>query len=579
MAGQTWGNAELVAVQEISQEQSDELLADLAILDQAPNLPETPPSDEWEFPTEPIRILTARFVDSTLEIAFKSDETIKELTVEIDDRVKKQCSNHNNKGTARILLNNCPRSVRLHCTLHSGLTVSSGPAWVDDEESLGLSVPERRIAAKLMEASESGSLSATGLFEILQLLHQHLQQPTKRTAPSSTGGKDRAPAPRSYSVEDVFSDSFGRPRSDPVTALTGGFRESDFLRAFAAYFTITSTEEPGREGELPPTSQIGDEPADGTELQEIDDAKAKEEIEQQYAARRCSEESPRFRKQMIRALDNVASAMSSEEFFDGRTPQRLGADIAATALLLRKGLVDQIISEDEFASITERLWSVLFFGSKGEPSVLQKYLASYSTESNAPVEAAIASPRFTAALTLWCFPDWDRKSTDAIKFRFAAMILAAKLPWLITGGTEEEITGELRRLSRALSKGVEFESLLLAWKSWVQAGVAFREFKRVVSAWTPKDLAVAVTVNQVKSGELLWQAGELCVADDNCCRAPKTNVQVLPLTGAPPRKFAGDWLVPTSALLQDPNFLKLHEGIRRLLLRVLAEIYPVEPIR
>ncbi len=36
---------------------------------------------------------------------------------------------------------------------------------------------------------------------------------------------------------------------------------------------------------------------------------------------------------------------------------------------------------------------------------------------------------------------------------------------------------------------------------------------------------------------------------------------------------------PFDGGVQDPNFLKLHEGIRRLLLRVLAEIYPVEPIR
>ena len=573
MADRTWGNAELVAVQETSQKQFDELLADLTILDQAPNLPERPPLDEWEFPTEPVRILTARFVDGTLEIAFKSDETIKDLTVEMDNRTRKQCSDHQNKGTARILLNSCPGSIRLHCTFHSGLTVSSEPAWVDDEESLGISVPERRIAAKLeeMEASESGSLSANGLFEILQLLHQHLQQPMKRTAPAFVGGKDRAPAPRSYTVEDVFSDSFGRPRGTPVAALTGGFRESDFLRAFTAYFTVTSAEKPGRKGEPPPPSQTGDESADGSEPQEIGDAKAKEEIEQQHAARRRAEEGTRLRRRLIRALNNVASAMSSENFFAGRTPQRLGAGIAATALLLRKGLIDQIIFEDDFASITERLWSVLFFGSKGEPSVLKKHLASYSTGSSASVGAAIASPRLTAALTLWCFPDWDRKSTDAIRFRFAAMILAAKLPWLITGGTVEEITGELCRLSRALSKGIEFESLLLAWKRWVQSGVAFGEFEHAARTWTSKDLAGAVTSKQVKSGELLWQDGELCVADD--CRDP-TKVTVLPLKGGAPRKFARSWLVPALALLQDSNLLKLHEGVRRLLLSILAEFPP-----
>ena len=159
----------------------------------------------------------------------------------------------------------------------------------------------------------------------------------------------------------------------PVAALTGGFRESDFLRAFTAYFTVTSAEKPGRKGEPPPPSQTGDESADGSEPQEIGDAKAKEEIEQQHAARRRAEEdAPDSEDRLIRALNNVASAMSSENFFAGRTPQRLGADIAATALLLRKGLIDQIIFEDDFASITERLWSVLFFRIEGRTQCASK---------------------------------------------------------------------------------------------------------------------------------------------------------------------------------------------------------------
>ena len=69
----------------------------------------------------------------------------------------------------------------------------------------------------------------------------------------------------------------------------------------------------------------------------------------------------------------------------------------------------------------------------------------------------------------------------------------------------------------------------------MQSGVAFGEFEHAARTWTSKDLAGAVTSKQVKSGELLWQDGELCVADD--CRDP-TKVTVLPLKGGDPRKFA-----------------------------------------
>lgn len=577
MADGTWGNAELVAVEETSHEQADELLADLKILEGPPILPEAPPSEEWEVPTRPVRILAARFADGTLEFAFKSDASLRDLAVEIDDGTRKPCSDHLTKETARVRLNRCPRSIRLHGTLADGLKVSSEPAWVDDEASLGISVPERRIAAKLMEAAEAGSLSASGMFEILQLLHQHLQQPTRRAAYSTTGGKDGTPThARSYNIEDVFSESFGRPRVGPVSTLPGSFREADFLRAFTAYFTLTDTEKTGDEEEAPGSAQPSDNSVDDSEPEEIQNAKAKIAIEQQQAKRRRAEESSQLRKKLVGALENVVTAMGADDFIAGRPPERLGADIAATALLLRKGLVDQIISEDDFASITDRLWSALFFGSKGTPCVLQKHLNSSSIDARASFESAIASPRLTAALTLWCFPDWARGSTDAIKFRFAAMVLAAKLPWLIAGGTDEEVVGELRRLSRAMPTGTDFEALRTAWISWVQAGVAFREFDRAVKGWAPKDLANAIEDVEVKQGELLWQAGELCVAEANYRRDPKTKASVRPLAGGAPKRIMGSWLAPVASLLQASNLLKLHEGARRLLLGILAEARALE---
>ena len=573
MADGTWGNAELIAVQEISHERADDLLADLKILEESPVLPEAPPSEEWEIPTQPIRILAARFVDGALEIAFKSDAPLQYLAIEMDDGAKTRCSDFPSKETAQVLLNRCPRFIRLHCTLENGLNVSSEPAWVDDEASLDISVPERRIAAKLMEAAEAGSLSASGMFEILQLLHQHLRQPTKRTAQSTTAVKNSAaPPPRGYSVEDVFSENFGRPRLDPVASLPGGFRESDFFRAFTAYFTLADTEEATGEQEPTEPDQPNDDLVDGGEPEEIEDAKAKEDIELQQARHRRSEEGLRLRKKLVGALENVVTAMSADEFIAGRPPERLGADIAATALLLRKGLVDQIISEDDFASITERLWSVLFFGSKGESGVIQKHLGSSPAELSASFESAIASPRLSAALTMWCFPDWGDGSTDAIKFRFAAMVLAARLPWLIAGGTVEEVAGELRRLSRAMPTGAEFETLHTAWRNWVQAGAAFGEFENVVKGWTPKDLADAVDDDEVKRGDLLWQAGELCVAETNYRRDSKTKALVRPLAGSDPKKLIGSWLVPVASLLQGPNLLKLHEGARTLLLSIIAEI-------
>ena len=577
MSDGSWGNAELVAAQSLSNERAEELLTDLTILDERPELPEIPPSEEWEIQTSPLRIVAARFADRALEIAFKSDAEIALLVAEMDDGTQQQCSHFPQRAVAHFRLNKCPKSVRLHCTLENGEVMSSDPSWVDDEESLGISVPERRIAAKLAEAAEAGSLSASGMFEILQLLHQHLKLPVKQSAPSPAkrGGSGVKTGPR-YNVEDVFSDGFGRPRIDPVSQLPAGFRETDFLKAFAAYFSVKDIGKSDDEDQYFEESQTDKEAAEGQEPEEIGNEKVKEELEQRQARRRRSAEGARLRKKLLGALENVVAAMGADEFVSSRPPVRLGSDIAATALLLRKGLVDDIISEDDFADISGRLWDVLFFGSRGEPGVLQRHLASCSPEDSAAFEAAVASPRLTAALTLWCFPDWCRNNAKAIRFRFSATLLAARLPWLVGGGSVEEIHGELRRLTRAMPGGAEFEALVATWTNLIRAGIAFQEFERGVSAFCPKQLAKAVFPEQVNRGDLLWQAGEFCVSHANYRRDQTIRAIVHPLTGASQKKFVGSWLVPVSALLSCTSLLEIDSCPRQVLRNMLAEFNKCE---
>ncbi len=80
----------------------------------------------------------------------------------------------------------------------------------------------------------------------------------------------------------------------------------------------------------------------------------------------------------------------------------------------------------------------------------------------------------------------------------------------------------------------------------------------------------------MKRGELLWQAGELCVAEKQYRRDPGTKALVRPLTGSTPKKIIGNWLVPVASLLQDPQLLKLHEGARTLLLGMIAEVHSMQ---
>ena len=572
MGNTAWGNAELIATQSLSAEQTKELLDDFIFLEERPTLPDTPPSEGWEIQTTPVRILAASFANGALNIIFKCNGEVAFPMVELEDGALQTCSYVPHDSLARLRLSKCPKSVRLHCTLKNGDLLSSEPSWVDDEHSLGISVPERRIAAKLSEAMEAGFLSANGMFEILQLLQQHLQQPSRQPSPSRPQDDDTVDSVQSYSIDDVFSDSFGRPRGVPLAPLLGGFRETDFLRAFSAYFTIGDIENSDEGDEPLAEPQTDEETAPGQEPEEIGDDRAKAELEQHQARLRRSEVSARLRRRLIAALEKVVAAMSTDEFVSSRSPERLAADIAATALLVRKGLADEIISGDDFVAISNRLWGVLFFGSEGEHGVLQSHLTMCSPEDRIKFEAAFASARLTAALTLWCLPNWGGSGTQAIRFRFSAMLLTARLPWLVAGASIEEIHGEFRRLARAMPNAAKFEALVAAWTRWIRAGMAFQEFERALLAWSPRQLAQAINQNQVNPGELLWQGGKFCVAHGYYRRDQSTNAIVYPLTEATPIRFKGDWLVPVSELLNHSTLVDVADGVKETMRNILLDV-------
>ena len=83
------------------------------------------------------------------------------------------------------------------------------------------------------------------------------------------------------------------------------------------------------------------------------------------------------------------------------------------------------------------------------------------------------------------------------------MLLVAKIHWLVNGGADNELHGELCQLSRIMPLGADLETLIKFWTSWIRFGVAFMEFEQAVSSWKQKDLTARVTRDQVKHGELL----------------------------------------------------------------------------
>lgn len=564
-----WGNAELVSVESISHREADEILSELIRQEVPPEFPEIPPSDEWDVPSSPVRVLAASYVDGILQIRFKLDGEARSLTVTTDDDTSLELSHRSDDGMTRIPLRKCPRLIRLRCSFEDGRELTSAPMWVDDEAALGKSVPERRLASKISESLESGSLSAQGMFEILQLLNEHVRHPAspRRSAVDRESQHGDASA-RPYDVDEIFSEDYGQSKSNAPKRLVGGFSQSDFLAAFSAYFSLDRSDDEVL-GNTPGDDDVLEPPPDGPEDEEnIEAREAKRRKDRQDRIKQGA----RLRNKLLGAIDDVARAMGSKEFVEDRPPERLGADIAATALLLKKAHADEIINEEDFAKITEDLWTVLFFGSNDTKSVIQRLSEIDQEEHGSDRSRAIASPKLSAALTFWCAPNWGASEPEAVRFRFAAMLLAARFPWLVSGGTTDEILGELRRLSRTMPTDLGDEALGVTWRKWLRAGVAFSEFESIARQKSALELAQCIEADAVTESELLWQAGEFCVAERACQRRRGAKALVKPVRGGASKKFTGNMLVPIVKLLGDDRSLDMHGEARTFLMNLLSEV-------
>lgn len=185
--------------------------------------------------------------------------------------------------------------------------------------------------------------------------------------------------------------------------------------------------------------------------------------------------------------------------------------------------------------------------------------------------STLASPRLTAALILWCFPEWRADTPRAARFRFSAGLLASRLPWLVAGGEPDEVANELARLARSMPTSISIDALLEGWRNWLRAGVAFAEFDRLVATIEPLQLAGMLKAETVEAGDLLWQ-GQFCISEARYRRDKQTKAAVCLLGGSESKKIVGAWLAPVSELLKDPKVLGLHEGSRKALLEIISHL-------
>lgn len=538
LADNMWGNAELVTVRAVSEEDIAEFWSGHIVTDGAPALPEVHPSEEWAIEASELRVLGARRDGERLEVFYTSPHEIAALRAHTQAPNSQELAAFEfRSGRASFIASGIIASIWLSATLHNGTVVTSAPSWVDDEHALSVGGAERSLKEKLEGAAARGSLFGGEFMAVLELFDHLIQKPAGHRSARPPAG-DHAPPPVYFTEDDIYTDRW--PGASPlfsVALASGGFNEADAL-AFVHSFFQTGSE---REQRSTVSNRQSDEDREG-EDQEPDD------VQRALTAQNFSTAAHKF----ARVFKKIENSLGHPEYAASRPPARLASDISALAILMIFARLKGGMSPADYRSQTMAMLKVLFFGATGHDGIVLQHLAKLTDAERRSAIGELRSAKLTAAMAAWCMIDWSNGESDARRFRFAAAELASRHRWLSEGGNREAVLLELDRIAATLLPG-QRDELLSVWSKWLRDGYAVESFRTALVGIDQRVLAETSARIELRKGELVWQSTRgFCVVANDLNKATSPKAGLLPVDREELIKVRSEFVAPVSDLLRGP---------------------------
>lgn len=574
------GNAELLALQAMSQDQFEEYyLIEIRKLAGEFKLPEAEEEDDRTGVPEAIRILAARLDNGFLKVAYKCYQGAKVTRCLVDGIEIPLVVEKEGLGSAEISIS--PSTVILE-GLQEGGVVRSNLAWIDVEHELRSTARGRSLAGIVRESVQAARWGIGAWKEVLDVFCKHLQYLPPRSAHWGHSKHDpRVSRLAEFTAQDVFSSSYGLPNLGSAARV--GFiddRVHSLQQILLRWFGVPQDESETDSDNVPPSN--GDEDENDVDRPEHFPSRTKPHLKPLLV-------SDNDRKRAKKSLDQITKAMTSEEFLLHRPPELLAADLKITAVLLRTGLKEKWIDDADFFEATRLIWSSLFFSSSGNPS--QGWIERRQQESGDPAAFAfrMASPELCAALAAWSMAAKSSGRTpEHVSHALAQVLAIARLPWLWRGAELSRIGQELEHITVNTEEdfsAIKPKRLEEEWLRLIRRGEAFRALEEALGGHSPSELRGRISQDSISCGELLWQGTSgYCVALADCRKSQHENVQVIPLQGIKrERSFKSDFLIPIRSLLDEGVLnessrlgAEQREVIRELIAE-LASLFSFEP--
>lgn len=562
LAERSWGNAELMVVDAVGHETVETFFSDLVRGDQAQNLPDQLPADDWKKITpNPLRVLAARHEGNRLDVAFHFAGELIDVFVEADVGAWGATAVDAEHGIATFTLLERVRTIVLKGRGLTGEYFVSPEAWVDDETSLAAPATLRRVLRRIHEGGTDGSDPSQAFRGVLELFRDYLRDP-EAARRRMRGPRDSDPPPGPYDPAAVFSEDFGRVGIQTSGGGIAVHASTSVLSIIEALFRISQEVSGARSSLADESGEADGEAADPDAVQEVLIRKTRVAPRGKTSA------------QLQRALLAVEQALSDPAFVEARSPTLLGADLALAAILLVKGLADGLLDISTFRESTRRLWSTLFFGEReecGEGTLVERVNRMSTPAERDTFIAALVSPRLSAALALWSITEWNAGDDDSLWFRFSAAQLHSRYPWLVAAANPSIMADEIQSVAAGLLPPNEQAVAMRTWIELVRAGVAFRTLEDALAVPTLAELRGAVKCPSVGPSDLIWVNSRLAFPTATFLREDRVKARVRFVGQSSTSLYRASFLLPVRELIE-ADTLSLPSGGKNRILNLVDSI-------
>ena len=551
LANASWGNAELMAVGTVSAADAEGFFSDLVRGDVIEELPEHPPSDEWEAPARhSLRVLAARQEGDRLSVAYDAPGRLSDISIEADVGSWSASESEDQATTAIFFPGQRLRNIVLKAKGPEGELWQSPLAWVDDESRLSTPSSFRRVLQRMESANATGANKEQAFQDVLALFAEYLRDPRAAKRTLKRIGADAANPLQPYDPAAVFADDFGHSGISALGWQSSIHAPTSVLAIIQALFK----DNPEISGRFIPSEDAVIESEEDTLTPESEQAAL------------LSDDAPKPKEkislQLTRALEAVDQALCDPKFVAVRSPALLGNDLALAAVLLVKGLADRLLDTATFRNFTRRIWASLFFERDGIKGTLieRVHQVPEGAERHAFI-TALVQPRLAAALALWSTIEWNATDSDGEKFRFSAILLHASHPWLLASAPTEVIAAEIQKIASSILPVGERPKTLDTWRELIKAGTALSLLKTSLSTEDAARLRAAAKAPQIAPRELLWVNDRFAFANAAYARMPrvKAHIQMVGHTNVAP--YMAQYLVPVRELV-DSDVLTFPSGAK-----------------